>query len=233
MNFNSPLISGTILKRYKRFFVDVTLEDGSIVTAHCPNTGSMKTCLETSWPCLLSHHNNPKRKLKYGLEMTSNGSTWIGVNTQLPNILVRDSIKNGEILELKGYSNIQSEFKLGKSRIDLYLSNDKEDCFVEIKNVTLIGPNNEALFPDAVTERGKRHLEELISLKKAGKRACMFFLVQREDVSSFRPAHEIDPGYSQKLKEAYDLGIEVLVYQASLSEKGIKISKALPFTFLS
>lgn len=233
MNFNSPLISGTILKRYKRFFVDVTLEDGSIVTAHCPNTGSMKTCLETSWPCLLSHHNNPKRKLKYGLEMTSNGSTWIGVNTQLPNILVRDAIKNGEILELKGYSNIQSEFKLGKSRIDLYLSNDKEDCFVEIKNVTLLGPNKEALFPDAVTERGKKHLEELIALKKAGKRACMFFLVQREDVSSFRPAHEIDPEYSQKLKEAYDLGVEVLVYQASLSEKDIKISKALPFTFLS
>ncbi len=233
MNFNSPLISGTILKRYKRFFVDVTLEDGSIVTAHCPNTGSMKTCLETSWPCLLSRHNNPKRKLKYGLEMTSNGNTWIGINTQLPNILVRDSIKNGEILELKGYSNIQSEFKLGKSRIDLYLSNDKEDCFVEIKNVTLIGHNNEALFPDAVTERGKKHLEELISLKKSGKRACMFFLVQREDASSFRPAYEIDPNYSQKLKEAYDLGVEVLVYQASLSEKGINISKALPFTFLS
>jgi sugar fermentation stimulation protein A len=231
MNFSSPLISGTILKRYKRFFVDVMLSDGSVVTAHCPNTGSMKTCLETSWPCLLSHHDNPKRKLKYGLEMISNGDTWIGVNTHLPNNLVRDSIKNGEIPELRGYPNIQSEFKLEKSRIDLYLSNNNEECFVEIKNVTLKGIKNEALFPDAVTERGKKHLEELISLKKAGKRACMFFLVQREDVVSFRPAHEIDTDYAEKLKEAYNLGVEVLVYQTSLSEKGIKISKALPFTF--
>lgn len=231
MNFNSPLISGTVLKRYKRFFVDVRLADGSIVTAHCPNTGSMKTCIDTDWPCLLSYHNNPKRKLKYGLELTSNGTTWIGVNTHLPNNLVKESIKNQEIPELRGYPNIQSEFKLENSRIDLLLSNDKQKCFVEIKNVTLIGNNQEALFPDAITERGKKHLDELISLKKSGHRTCMFFLVQREDVNSFRPAHEIDSEYSQKLLHAHAIGVEILVYQASLTPEGIKIKGALPFTF--
>lgn len=233
MNFISPLISGTILKRYKRFFVDVKLDDGSIITAHCPNTGSMSTCMEADWPCLLSYHDNPKRKLKYGLEMISNGETWIGVNTQIPNILVKESVRNGEILELKGYPLIQAEFKLENSRIDLFLSNNNHNCFVEIKNVTLKGQNNEALFPDAVTERGKKHLDELITLKKSGQRACMFFLVQREDVNSFRPAHEIDPEYSNKLREAHAMGVEILVYQTSLSPAGIKISKALPFTFPS
>ena len=230
MNFGPPLISGTILKRYKRFFVDVKLDDGSTVTAHCPNTGSMKTCIDSGWPCLLSYHDNPARKLKYGLEMTSNGETWIGVNTQRPNSLVKDAIISGEIPELIGYTNIQPEFRLENSRIDLLLSNDKEKCFVEIKNVTLRGAKKEALFPDAVTERGKKHLDELISLKKTGNRACIFFLVQREDVNSFRPAFEIDINYSEKLKEASLLGVEILVYQTCLSPKGIKISKALPFT---
>ncbi len=231
MNFSSPLIPGKILKRYKRFFVDVELKDGSTITAHCPNTGSMESCLHVGWPCLLSYHDNPKRKLKFGLELTSNGESWIGVNTQLPNAIVRNAIEKGEIPELSGYLNIVSEYKVEKSRIDIFLSNEKERCFVEIKNVTLKGNNREALFPDAVTERGKKHLEELISLKKSGYRACMFFLVQREDVNIFRPAYEIDPNYCQKLKEAYELGVEILIYQTSLSPEGIRISKALPFTF--
>lgn len=231
MNFNSPLIPGKILKRYKRFFVDVELKDGTTITAHCPNTGSMESCLEVGWPCLLSHHDNPKRKLKFGLEFTSNGESWIGVNTQLPNVIVRNAIEKGEIPELSDYLNIVSEYKVEKSRIDLFLSNEKERCFVEIKNVTLKGKDREALFPDAVTERGKKHLVDLISLKKAGFRACMFFLVQREDVEIFRPAFEIDPNYCQKLKEAYELGVEILIYQTSFSPKGIRISRALPFTF--
>ncbi len=231
MQFDSPLIPGQIQKRYKRFFVDVKLVDGTIVTAHCPNTGSMESCIGTGWPCLLSTHNNPKRKLKFGLEMISNGKSWIGVNTHLPNQIVKEAIIEGKIPELAGYSNIQSEYKIENSRFDLFLSHGQKKCFVEVKNVTLRDNYGVALFPDAVTERGKKHLDDLKILKSQGNRACMFYFVQREDVHIFRPAYEIDPEYSKKLEESYKFGVEIFVYQASLSPQGIKINNPLPFTF--
>ncbi|TDJ04815.1 MAG: DNA/RNA nuclease SfsA [Deltaproteobacteria bacterium] len=229
MEYPVPLVEGTIIKRYKRFLVDVELPSGEIITAHLANTGSMKTCWEPGWKCLLSFHDNPKRKLKYGLEMTSNGKTWIGVNTHLPNKIVLEAIKNGEIKELTGYDYIKPEYKVGNSRIDIFMSRGDKSCFVEIKNVTLLGDNKTALFPDAKTERGQKHLRELTRLIKEGHRGVMFYLVQREDVDLFMPAAEIDPEYASLLEKGHKAGLEILVYQCRVGKDGISIKKALPF----
>jgi sugar fermentation stimulation protein A len=234
MNFEKETFTGKVIKRYKRFFADIELDSGEIITAHTPNTGSMKTCLEPGWKAMVTFDDNPKRKLKYTLELTHNGKTWIGVNTHLPNKLAIEAINNHKIKELEGYDAIKPEYKVGDSRLDLLLYNGdlkdpEEKCFVEIKNVTLLGENKKALFPDSVTIRGQKHLKELISLKKAGHRACMLFIVQRRDVNSFSPAKEIDPTYSELLKKAEDSGVEILVYQCSLDEKKIEIQKAIPY----
>jgi sugar fermentation stimulation protein A len=241
MKFEQKLIKGIILKRYKRFLADIKLlEDtpinkkGDIIVAHTANTGSMKTCWAENWTVLLSYHDNPKRKLKYSLEMTHNENTWIGVNTGLPNKLGLEAINDGTIEELQGYESIKPEEKIGDSRIDIYLySGDKKEptdqCYVEIKNVTLLGEDRIALFPDSKSERGQKHLRELTELKKNNIRACMLYIVQREDVDSFSPASEIDPKYSQLLKEAEQVGVEILVYQCKLNELGVKIYKKLPY----
>ena len=177
MDFETTLIPGKILKRYKRFLADIELEDGEVIVAHTANTGSMKTCWEPGWPVLLSHHDNPKRKLKYSLELTHNGDTWIGINTSLPNKVAAEGIQSGVVKELQGYENLKPEAKVGKSRIDILLSNDKDDlCYVEVKNVTLLGENRVAIFPDAVSTRGQKHLEELTSLVKEGIRSAMLFV---------------------------------------------------------
>ena len=242
MKFEQKLIKGIILKRYKRFLADIELSEdtpinkkGDVIVAHTANTGSMTTCWEENWNVLLSYHDNPKRKLKYSLEMTHNTHTWIGVNTALPNKLAYEAIQNGTILELQGYDKIKPEEKVGDSRIDIFLyTGDKfrptDQCYVEVKNVTLLGNNREALFPDSVTLRGQKHLRELTELKKKGIRACMLYIVQREDVDTFSPAREIDPTYTLLLKEAYEAGVEVLVYQCSLDDLGIKVYKKLPFS---
>jgi len=142
---------------------DIELSDGSKITAHLANTGSMKTCLGERWPVLVSFHDSPTRKLKYSLEMINNGKSWIGVNTSLTNTLAIEAIKNGQIKELQGYAHLKPEAKIGKSRIDLLLSNDEADlCYVEVKNVTLVDDHGNCLFPDAVTERGQKHLRELL-----------------------------------------------------------------------
>ncbi len=241
MQFDDKLIKGKILKRYKRFLADIRLEEdhnelkkGDIITAHTANTGSMKTCWEAEWPALLSFHDNPKRKLKYSLEMTHNGSTWIGINTSLPNKMALEAIKNGTIKELQGYEHIKPEVKIGQSRIDILLHDgsvkEKENlCYVEVKNVTLLGDKGASLFPDSVSTRGQKHLRELIDLKKQGIRAAMLYIVQREDVSYFMPAKDIDPEYAKLLKEAFELGVEVLVYQCLVSPTEVKLLKPIPF----
>ena len=239
MNFDTPLISGRIVKRYKRFLADIILSEdhgehkkGESITVHTPNTGSMKSCWEKNWPALISFHDNPKRKLKYTLEMTHNGESWIGLHTGRPNRLVYEAIKQRQIPELDKYQNIKPEIKVGKSRIDLLLYNGDfkqptNQCFVEIKNVTL-RENSKALFPDAVTERGQKHLRELIELKKSGIESCIFFVVQRTDVSEFSPAKEIDPVYSKLLSMCIDEGVIALAYQFEANQDGIRISKRLP-----
>jgi sugar fermentation stimulation protein A len=230
LKFESPLIEGTIHKRYKRFLADVELSSGEIIVAHTANTGSMKTCWEPGWKVLLSYHDNPKRKLKYSLEMTNNTKTWIGINTSLPNKLGAEAILDGTVKELQGYSKIKPEVKIGKSRIDLLLSgsDDLHDCYVEIKNVTLKGDGTKVLFPDAVTERGQKHLNELMDIIDSGKKAAMLYIVQREDVDSFSPADEIDPKYGELLREAFKKGVLILCYQCKVTPEEIKIIKPLP-----
>lgn len=229
MKFSEPLIQGKIIKRYKRFLADVELENGDIITAHTANTGSMKTCWEPGWSVLMSYHDNPKRKLKYSLELTNNGDTWIGVNTSLPNKIAIEGIANGTVKELKGYSTIKPEAKIGKSRIDILLSNEGEDpCYVEVKNVTLLGEKNKGIFPDAVSTRGQKHLEELMGLVDQGIRAAMLYVINREDVKSFSPADDIDPRYGQLLRQASEKGVEILAYKCEVTPKEIKLAKKLP-----
>lgn len=238
MKFKNKLILGLILKRYKRFLVDFTIDENhlanseksthNIVTAHTANTGSMKTCIGENWKGAFSFHDGPKRKLKYSLELTNNGSTWIGVNTSLTNKLAQEAIENGTIVELQGYTFIKPEVVIGKSRIDFYLEKDSERCYVEVKNVSMKKSNNTAEFPDAVTERGLRHLEELIEIKKRGCRACMLYIIQRDDVDSFRPAYEIDTNYSKKLQEAISLGVEAIIYKCRVSLDEITVYKRVP-----
>lgn len=227
MKFKTTLHHGFFQKRYKRFFADVRIGE-EIIVAHTANTGSMKTCLGENWPALLSFHDSPTRKLKYSFEMINNGKTWIGINTSLTNALAIEGIKNGVIEELQNYKDLKPEAKIGLSRIDILLSNsDSEQCYVEVKNVTLVDDEGNCLFPDAVTERGLKHLNELIELKNQGIRTVMLFVVQREDCSHFKIDQSIDKAYCTKLKEAIEVGVEVLVYQCKLTPEEITIHKKL------
>lgn len=231
MKFNTPLLSATLIKRYKRFLVDVELEDGRIITAHCPNTGSMKTCIQPGWKVLLSHHDNPKRKLSHTLELVHNEECWICVNTHQANKVVHEAILSGDIPELSHYETVRPEVKYSKnSRIDLLLEgSDKKPCFVEVKAVTLLGENKTILFPDAVTTRGQKHITDLEQECANGNRAVLLFLIQRSDGSHFAPASEIDPEYSRLLKKAHSSGLEVLPYQTKITPEGINILKKIPF----
>lgn len=231
MKFKSPLIAGIFIKRYKRFFADISLE-GEIVVAHTANTGTMTNCLGENWPALLSYHNSPTRKLKYSFEMISNGKSWIGINTSLTNKLAIEGIQNGVIKELQGYDELKPEAKIGQSRIDILLtrnglSESNERCYVEVKNVTLNDENGNCLFPDAVTERGQKHLRELMSLKAQGIRTVMLFIVQREDVNAFKIENPIDPIYCELLREAMISGVEVLVYRCKLNPEEIFVHQKL------
>ncbi|MFT4551438.1 MAG: sugar fermentation stimulation protein A [Chlamydiales bacterium] len=231
MKFTSPLLSATIIKRYKRFLVDVELEDGRIITAHCPNTGSMKTCILPGWKALLSYHSNPKRKLSHTLELIHNSECWICVNTHQANKIVHEAILNGDIPELSHYKTIRPEVKYSQnSRIDFLLeSPNKKPCFVEVKAVTLLGENETILFPDSVTTRGQKHIADLDQEHSKGNRAVLLFLIQRGDGSHFAPASEIDPEYTRLLKNAYSSGLEVLAYQTNITPEGICILKKIPF----
>lgn len=246
MQFDSEIYTGKILKRYKRFFADVELDNGELVTAHTPNTGSMKTCWEPGWRAMVTFHDNPKRKLKYTLEMTHNGKSWIGVNTGQTNKLAKEAIENGTIKELQGYEKLTTEKKVGKSRIDLHLTFAEDqpfqECYIEVKNVTLSSKGEQttvelaqsyadeslALFPDAITTRGQKHLEELIEIVQAGNRAAMLYVVQREDLTAFAPADVIDHEYGRLLRKAKDNGVEILVYRCQVSPTGVQITEPLP-----
>lgn len=226
MKFKEPLIPGKFIQRYKRFFVDVQLNDGSTVTAHCPNTGSMKSCYAPGWNVLLSRQNRPERKLKYTLEMISNGQCWIGVNTQIPNILVLESLKDGTIEELSTYSEFKTEVKYGnRSRLDIAAKNASGQCFIEVKNVTLVDENGFYSFPDAVTNRGAKHLQHLIDIRHTGHQAALVFTIQRNDGTVFRPATEIDPEFTKCLKLAHAEGVKILPYIANVNPHGIELAK--------
>ena len=222
MKFKQILIPGKLIKRYKRFLADIELDSGELVTAHCPNSGSMKSCTNPGWKVLLSESDNPKRKYKYTLEMVHNKKCWIGINTIVPNIIAVEAIKNGIISELSGYDEIKREVKYGEnSRIDILLKSEKQLCYVEVKNVTLVEEDGNYYFPDAVTSRGLKHLNELMAMKNQGHRAVMLFVVQRSDGEIFKPATHIDPKYAEGLYLAYENGVEILVRQADVSPSEI------------
>ncbi len=228
MKFDTPPVHGRLIKRYKRFLADVLLDNGEVVTAHCTNSGSMKTCIEEGAPVYLSPVNDPKRKTKFTWEMIYINNGWVGINTSVPNPLVFEAIKNNEIEELKGYTVLKREVRFGDSRFDIYAANHREECFIEVKNVTM-KQGKYALFPDAVTLRGRKHLVTLTEVLKKGMRAVMVYVVQRGDVSVFAPAREIDPDYAEALTDVYKKGVEVIPLQAEVSPRGYRIVKKLPF----
>ena len=223
------LLKGTLVKRYRRFLADVRLNNGHVVTAHCPNSGSMAECSEPGRPVYLSRHNAPERRTRYTWEMIDMPSSLVGVNTIVPNRLALASVAAGRVPELIGYDRIRAEVKYGRnSRIDLLLEKDASRCFVEVKNCTLV-TNGVACFPDAVTSRGLKHLMELQRQVRSGDRGVMFFLVQRMDARIFRPADHIDSAYGEELRKAVRNGVEVLVYDVTLDLRGIALRAALPF----
>jgi sugar fermentation stimulation protein A len=235
----SGLIQGTFLKRYKRFFADIELSDGTVVVAHCPNTGSMRSLIAVGNKAYLSPANNPDRKLRYSLEILEQPNCFFAmVNTQRPNHQAEASILKGLIPELAGYAELHREVGYGseKSRIDLLLQDPKKGLvYIEVKNVTLgEAPNPHiARFPDAVTSRGTKHLRELIKMKEAGHRAVLFFVVNRSDATSCTVAAEIDPLYAETLKLALAKGVEVLAYQTRFLFKNtdceLVLDTPLPF----
>lgn len=223
------LIEGILIKRYKRFMADVKLRNNHVVTAHCPNSGSMKASCEPGRTVYLSRHNKPSRRLKYTWEMIHMGTSLVGVNTIVPNRLTKAAILAGDVPELAGYETVRSEVKYGKnSRIDLLLEEGEKRCFVEIKNCTLV-TDGLACFPDAVTSRGLKHLVELQEQVKQGDRSVMFYLIQRMDADRFEPADHIDPAYGQELRKAIQNGVEVLVYDVAMDLEGIRLNQAIPF----
>jgi sugar fermentation stimulation protein A len=228
MKFPTALVHGKFIKRYKRFLVDIELDDKSIITAHTSNTGSMKTCLEPGAEVYLSESNNPSRKTRYTWEMIKINGLWIGINTTIPNLLTYGAIRDKIIPGLDQYSEIIKEVTFGKSRLDIVASNESETCYIEVKNVTL-KDGKYARFPDAVSSRGLKHLETLIEIKKTGARAVMVYIIQRMDVEIFSPAWLIDPDYTRKLNEAKDSGVEVFPVQAKVNPKEIAPVKILPF----
>jgi len=227
MEFQKELVHGTLVKRYKRFLADVILDNGDEITAHCTNSGSMKSCLENGAEVYLSPVNDPKRKTKFTWEMIKINGNWVGINTGNPNKLAFEAISNGEIPGLDNYTTVRREVKFNDSRFDVFAENESEKCFVEVKNVTL-KEGEYALFPDAVTTRGQKDLKTLVEVKKQGMRAVMLYIVQRSDVEIFAPAAKIDPDYANALKEAVSQGVEVIVMQAKVSPEKIELVKKLP-----
>jgi len=225
------LIPGKLIKRYKRFLADVQLEDGQEVTAHCPNTGSMKNCAEPGSRVWLKDSRNPKRKYPLGWELVEVEDRYLAsINTGRANALIKEAIENGVISQLQGYSEIRREVKYGEnSRIDLLLKGDgKPQVWVEIKNVTLLEDDGWGSFPDAVTTRGAKHLKELMHKVEQGDRAAMVFCVPHTGIQKVRPADQIDPEYGRLLREANAAGVEVMAYATSIDEQSIIIDKELP-----
>ncbi|EKJ8217218.1 DNA/RNA nuclease SfsA [Citrobacter sedlakii] len=234
MQFSPPLQRATLVKRYKRFLADVITPDGTELTLHCPNTGAMTGCAEPGDTVWYSTSENTKRKYPHTWELTEtqNGAL-ICVNTLWANRLTKEALEQGRVSELSGYSTLKSEVKYGaeRSRIDFMLQADfRPDCYIEVKSVTL-AEKDFGFFPDAITERGQKHLRELMSVAAEGKRAVIFFAVLHSAITRFSPARHIDAKYAQLLIEAQRKGVEILVYKAELSAGSMTLNEPLPITF--
>ncbi len=227
MKLPAPLLEGVLLRRYKRFLTDIELADGTVVTAHTPNTGSMKQCALPGHQVLISPAENPKRKLKYTLELIRVGETWVDTHTQRTNRVVEEALRSGWIDGLCGYS-LTPEFRFGESRIDFLLEKADQRVLLEVKNVTLLCGETTACFPDAVTARGQRHLRELLAARQQGYQAVIFFLVQRGEATEFSPADEIDPEYGRLLREVVAGGVEALAYKTVVSPMANRVGKQIP-----
>ncbi len=232
MNFSAPLVPATLLRRYKRFLADARLEDGTEITAHCANPGSMLGLKDEGIRIWLEPNDDPKKKLKYGWRLVDHeNGHFTGVDTSVPNRALKQALLAHEIPELSDYPNIRPEVKYGEnSRIDFLLHGEnRPDLYVEVKSVTLSRQIGKAEFPDSVTARGTKHLNELIEVVAQGKRAMMFYLVQRTDAKFVTLADDIDPTYAKTFDKAVAAGVEVIAYECRISPTDISIGHPLPF----
>ena len=226
MRFEASLIRGTLVRRYKRFLADVVLDDGTKTTVHCPNTGSMMGCCTPGSTVWLLPASNPARKYPLGWELVEvESAVLVGINTGRSNALVAEALERGMIPELAAYGDVRREVKVPgtRSRIDFLLSSHPQDpdCYLEVKNVTAAVSGDNAFFPDAVSARAARHVDELAELVSGGQRGAMCFCVQRADVNAVRPADEIDPAYGRALRRAVLRGVEVYALRAEVSTTGV------------
>jgi sugar fermentation stimulation protein A len=228
-----PLLRGTLLRRYQRFLADVRLEDGKVITAHCPNSGTMRTCSDPGSPALVSASTNPRRRLAHTLELVWGGESWVGVNTMTPNRVVAAAVAADALPPLAGYPRLRREVRYGdggRSRVDLLLedpSGRRPDAYVEVKNTTL-RDGAFAEFPDAVTDRGRKHLEDLEGVVAAGYRGVILFFVGRSDCARFRPADPVDPAYGAALRRAAAAGVEVLAWGFAFEPPVVRPLDLLP-----
>ena len=229
MNFDNKLISGKFLKRYKRFFVDIKLGN-KIVTAHCPNTGSMMGLTNKGNKVWLSKSDNPERKLKYTLQVIEDNKVKVGINTHLTNKIINTALNSKKIKIFKDIESIHTEVKFGENtRFDFLINEKNQKSFLEVKNVTLSRKKGIAEFPDAVTKRGQKHIEELIHAYKKGYKVYLLFLIQRSDCNSFKIAKDIDPEYFKLVLNAINNGLNLICYDCKFSPKGIKLNKKINF----
>ncbi len=231
MEFVSPLVRGRLVSRYKRFFADVVLDDGTAVTAHCPNPGAMLGLNTPGLGAWLSRSDDPKRKLAHTLELVEADGGLVGINTMHPNRLVAEALAADAIPELSGYATHRREVRYGaNSRVDFLLeAPDRPPCWLEIKNCHLRRAGTLAEFPDCVAARSLKHLKELTAMVEAGQRAVMLFVIQRTDCDEFEACADLDPAYAKGLTEAAAHGVEVLAYACDISPSGVTIAHRVPW----
>ncbi len=223
----NTLLEGTLVRRYQRFLADIRLDNGELVVAHTPNTGSMMQCAVPGYRVLLSRSDRPSRRLAHTLELVRVGRRWVDINTHRANRVVEEALIKGRIEGLEGWT-VRREVRLGQSRIDFMLKQEDRKAFLEVKNVTLVCAPRTACFPDAVTERGARHIEELTNAVAMGHRGIIFFLVQRAEARSFCPADHIDPAYGRILRTAASKGVEALAYKTTCRIPYVWILRPVP-----
>jgi sugar fermentation stimulation protein A len=229
VRFESPLIEAVLIKRYKRFLADVELQNGDLLTVHCPNTGTMTNCAQPGWKVFLSKSENKKRKYAHTWEIAVNNTGhWIGINTNNANKIVKSALQQHKIPELAEYNQIKPEYKVDDSRIDFFLPGDGvPDCYIEVKSMTLC-EGSLGLFPDAVTQRGTKHANELAKLAKAGHKAILLFCAQHSGITHFNIASNIDEKYAQAVSEAKKVGVEVICYNCNFSSDFIELAHSIP-----